>query len=760
MRSLCLIRVLACCMLFVMSGAQAQVLPISLLAQVDESGATAAPSHLALLIGINEYQDPSIPDLAGSLTDIEAMSSVLTGRFGFSAGNIAILTDREATREGILDGFEWLIAMAGPDTAVVVHFSGHGSAVKDMNGDEADGWDDTLVPHDSGRGRVENRDITDDELRVFLTRLSRKTEKITLILDAAFGGATATRGFGQVKAAPADYREQRAFDRKVYRDHRQDIDLQDVIIISAGTSGSLVAEGSFGDMDNPITGSVFSYYLTRRLWESGADARWRDVFEQLSADILARSSPHPVFEGDIDTLIFDSPSDVPKGYFMADSRTRDILVHGGVLHGLSNGSMLQLFPPGTVDFTGSPIATVRLSNVDVTTSIGKVVDGAIVGRAWAVLSSVRYEKSKIRVRLDLAKGSELAEELRGVLGASDLIELVDSQYDLLVRETQGELHVEGPSAAGWRSVINPDSRDKAVAEVLKYVDRRAQWLSLLQLSNPSAVFGVGIDLRTEGRSIYAGPGPAWVRDGERYTVRVTNTHTEPVYLVILGLSAYDQAQAIHPPRGASEPLAPEESFETELIAFLEPELLVVKDVIKVIVSTEPIGDVYLGPVAVRGATPKNSFAQLFDYRTRGSLGETSVDPRTWATGSVQVQVVRGWILWVDDNPDNNQFVREKFAGRGWPSVTAVSTREALKLLETQEFDVVISDFSRPKDDLAGYRFLDALRERDGSPPLIFYVGNYTTEQAEQAKRRGALGETNNVQEILDLIEQVRQGNRP
>lgn len=759
MRSLYFAWTLAFCMLAVMLGAQAQDLPRLPSAQA-ESISTAGPSHQALLIGINEYQDPSVPDLSGSLTDIEAMSSVLIRRFGFSAGSVAILTDRYATRDGILRNFERLIDAAGPNTAVVVYFSGHGSAVKDMDGDEKDGWDDTLVPYDSGRGRVENRDITDDELNIFLSRLSRKTKKITLIIDAATGGATATRGFGQVKAAPADYRERRADDRMSYRGRGLEIDLRDVIIVSAGASGSLVVEGSFGDPEDPVTGGVFSYYLTRRLWESGADSRWQDVFEQISADMLTRGSPRPIFEGDIQELVFDSPSDTRRGYFMVNPRKRDVLVDGGMLHGLSTGSMLELFPPDTVDFTGSPVGTVRLSSVDVTTSIGEIVDGTVDGRARAVLSSVRYEKSKIRVRLDLSKASELAEELRERLEASDLIELVDGQYDLLVRESQGELHVEGPSATQWRSVINPDSHDAAVAAILKHVDRRAQWLSLLELANPSAVFRVGIDLQFEGKSIRGGRGPAWVRDGENYLIRVTNTHFEPVYPVILALSAYDQAQVLHPRQGAPGPLAPEESFEMELTAFLEPELVVAEDVIKVIVSTEPIGRVYLGLDAVRAVTPQDSFAQLLDYRTRGSLGETSVDPRTWATDSLQVRVARGWILWVDDNPENNQFVRKRFNDQGWPSVTARSTREALQLLETQRFDVVISDFSRPRDDLAGYRLLDELNGRDGSPPLIYYVGNYTTEQAEEAKKRGALGETNSAQEILKLMEQVRQGHQP
>jgi CheY-like chemotaxis protein len=368
---------------------------------------------------------------------------------------------------------------------------------------------------------------------------------------------------------------------------------------------------------------------------------------------------------------------------------------------------------------------------------------------------VRYEKNKIRVRLDLMDGSKLSEQLPARLATSELIELVNSEYDLLVRETQGELQVEGASTSPWRAVIRADSGEEAVAEVVRYVDRRAQWLSLFELTNPTSAFDVKVDVRTRDDSLRGSLGSAWVRDGETHTVRVTNNHTVRVYPVVLGLFAYDEARVLYPVGEPPTALRPGGSLDLELRSSIERGLVKANDVIKVIASTERIGVVTLNTVHSRGATNPNSFAQLFDYSAHGSLGETNVDPRTWATASVNIEVLRGFILWVDDNPDDNRYVRERFRSQGWETVTARSGTEALARLATEKFDLVISDFSRPEDDLAGYGLLDELKKRRGSPPLVYYVANYTTEQAEQARRRGALDETNNAQRLFDLAESVR-----
>ena len=173
-----------------------------LTATVPSASGTGAPSvRRALLIGIGKYQ--VLPRLPGSKNDIDLVHQVLVSRYGFSEHNIRTVQDEAASREGMLAAFNQIVREAGPDDVVYIHYSGHGSQVQDLNGDEPDDQlDETIVPAD---GRTEGvPDITDDELEEILSRL--KTPKAVVVLDSCHSG-TATRGLEvRVRSVPEDHR--------------------------------------------------------------------------------------------------------------------------------------------------------------------------------------------------------------------------------------------------------------------------------------------------------------------------------------------------------------------------------------------------------------------------------------------------------------------------------------------------------------------------------------------------------------------------
>src|SRR5207249_1910247 len=124
------------------------------------------------------------------------------------AGNVTTLLNEQATRDGILAALDALTAAAGPGDVVVIHFSGHGSQIRDRERDEPDGWDETIVPSDSGRVPDPNRDITDDEIYLRLRALAgRQTANITLLFDCCNSG-TITRAAlgGHSRGLPPDDR--------------------------------------------------------------------------------------------------------------------------------------------------------------------------------------------------------------------------------------------------------------------------------------------------------------------------------------------------------------------------------------------------------------------------------------------------------------------------------------------------------------------------------------------------------------------------
>lgn len=148
----------------------------------------------ALLIGIDAY--PHVPPLDGCVNDVRLMRSVLEDTFGFPAGNITLLTNDQATREGILAAFDGLITATGKDDLVVFHYAGHGSQMTDREGDEPSGFDSTITPFDSARAPGDNRDITDDEIHLKLEALGAKTSYTTLVFDACHSGTITRDVFG------------------------------------------------------------------------------------------------------------------------------------------------------------------------------------------------------------------------------------------------------------------------------------------------------------------------------------------------------------------------------------------------------------------------------------------------------------------------------------------------------------------------------------------------------------------------------------
>ncbi len=83
----------------------------------------------ALVIGVQQFQDPSIPALHFTAKDARDFAASLADpQFGrFKKGNIRVLVDGQATVKGIKEGIGWLRERVKPDDLVVIYISTHGS---------------------------------------------------------------------------------------------------------------------------------------------------------------------------------------------------------------------------------------------------------------------------------------------------------------------------------------------------------------------------------------------------------------------------------------------------------------------------------------------------------------------------------------------------------------------------------------------------------------------------------------------------------
>ena len=151
----------------------------------------AVAGRRALLVGIDAYQ--AVSRLTGPVNDARDMATFLVERAGFRQDDLRLLLDAEATRDNILAAIEtWLIEGTKPGDDVLLYFSGHGFQQPDLDGDEPDSLDETLVPVDAwvDEGRMVHGMITDDDIGRLLDRLvDRRTY---VVVDACHSG-TSTR---------------------------------------------------------------------------------------------------------------------------------------------------------------------------------------------------------------------------------------------------------------------------------------------------------------------------------------------------------------------------------------------------------------------------------------------------------------------------------------------------------------------------------------------------------------------------------------
>lgn len=70
----------------------------------------AVADRKALVVGIDEFQNPKVRPLACCVNDAGAYRDLLIGGFGFRSEEIRFLTNGEATREGILASLNALAA--------------------------------------------------------------------------------------------------------------------------------------------------------------------------------------------------------------------------------------------------------------------------------------------------------------------------------------------------------------------------------------------------------------------------------------------------------------------------------------------------------------------------------------------------------------------------------------------------------------------------------------------------------------------------
>lgn len=154
-----------------------------------------AQGKYALLVGISNYH---ALDKASEWNNIHGVNdvSLITPLLKKQGFNVSVITETKATHDNILMQLKQLTKRVSRGAVVYLHFSCHGQPFEDENGDEEDGWDESLVPIDAPiaykKGVYEGENhITDDLLAEYLDALRFKLGskgKLYVVIDACHAG--------------------------------------------------------------------------------------------------------------------------------------------------------------------------------------------------------------------------------------------------------------------------------------------------------------------------------------------------------------------------------------------------------------------------------------------------------------------------------------------------------------------------------------------------------------------------------------------
>lgn len=462
----------------------------SLLSPADER-----PPMFVLQVGIGKYINaPVWAELRGAVTDVVEMRKVLESeRWGVPSANIVTLTDEQGTKPLIFEKFRThLIANAKKHhenvkdrrkgAVVMFQFSGHGSQVRDTDGDERDdGKDETLVTHDSQDVEGKNFDITDDEIYALTRELREWTDNIVYVLDSCHSGS-GTRDSQDVRRLP----ERRTLPVQVAGvgvttrsgEQKKDSDGDsgvlppgnDYIVITAARPDELASQKNCfeecGATKRPVVFGNLTFYLIDELRNARADTSYRELMENVTRRVTAeKPTQTPQLEGDRSRFVFsglgrreDNFVRLAAGEAKLPNGDRLVRLRTGAMQGVMTGSIVSFYDKSVSRFDGAEkISSGVVTSVDPAESSVKLVGARreITIEDRAVIVAPDLGAFKLKVDLDVDRNKFAAAEKR----------MIDLARAEMARDVAIRLMPAGALADDWDIALLKDKFAAVVAKI-------------------------------------------------------------------------------------------------------------------------------------------------------------------------------------------------------------------------------------------------------------------------------------------------------
>jgi len=193
----------------------------------------------AVLIGITNYENDGISDLGGFAQSAQDLKDVLCNN-GWREENILLLINETANCNAINSSLDWLYENVNSEDVVLFYFAGHGSTVKDEDGDEEDSEDEVICPYDCySKGKKLVNFISDDELNEKFNLVESKNIKgMCLIFESCHSGELVSESNNKKSSKPKiidKISKKSLFTSEL----KTDIDGENRVVITSAKYGSL-----------------------------------------------------------------------------------------------------------------------------------------------------------------------------------------------------------------------------------------------------------------------------------------------------------------------------------------------------------------------------------------------------------------------------------------------------------------------------------------------------------------------------------------
>ena len=486
----------------------------------------------ALFVGIDAYPPPVNP-LNGCVNDVTRMHDLLAARVAGAQDRFVplLLTDAQATRQGIIDAWRGHLGQAGPGDVALFYYSGHGSqenAPAEFWDFEPDKLNETLVCHDS---RLSGGwDLADKELAQLISEAAARGPHLAVILDCCHSGS-GTRDAEDVTArqARADIRTRPIASyivtpQQVANLHGQDQDAASPampwaaiasgrhILLAACRPEQRAKETYFAGPRGQEKRGAFSFYLQDTLQQAGAALSYRDIARRVNALVQQRvADQQPQLEAS-DPADLDQPflggaiPAAPATFTLSADRELGWVIDAGAVHGIPqpepNGdtTQLALFPfdadPASLRdprqaLGGASVTQVHPGQSPVTP---ERFDGAALDTKTtykAVVTSTPLPPLTVAFEGDAAALDRVRQALASAEGAdkpSLLVregDLAGAEYRLYADAGAGRYRIRRASEALNFAVDTPGLDTESALIVVRRLEHIARWASTARLTNPA-----------------------------------------------------------------------------------------------------------------------------------------------------------------------------------------------------------------------------------------------------------------------------------